>query len=334
MLRQTAMTQRAANPYAKQMDGVPVLRQLRVMPPSPLHEVLVELLRQTPAHLAPLLARALPGLDPALPVLCVDTAASEPLVVERRADLVLVLGKPDEPERVVVAEVQLGIDRDKQFVWPQHVVAMRNRWKCEVALLVIAPDPKVARWASQPILLDRLGSRIVPLVQGSGDLPRPDPAELAGHLRAAVFHALVHCREPADLPLLQQALDDIQTLPGPDRLGYCEILKRHITTSIFKLAEVAMTDIQLRYFQEAADRSRAEGEAKGRAEGKAEGEAEGRHAQLLRTATRLLGRLVALPGPEALAKMEALPIEALEQLTEDLLDFKGPDDLDAWLAQN
>ncbi|MBM3259255.1 MAG: DUF4351 domain-containing protein [Candidatus Sericytochromatia bacterium] len=95
-----------------------------------------------------------------------------------------------------------------------------------------------------------------------------------------------------------------------------------------------MTDIQLRYFQEAADRSRAEGEAKGRAEGKAEGEAEGRHAQLLRTATRLLGRLVALPGPEALAKMEALPIEALEQLTEDLLDFKGPDDLDAWLAQN
>ncbi|MBM3259886.1 MAG: hypothetical protein FJY99_09090, partial [Candidatus Sericytochromatia bacterium] len=112
------MTQRASNPYAKRMDGAPVLRQHRVMPPSPLHEVLVELLRQAPAHLAPLLARALPGLDPALPVMCVDATASEPLVVERRADLVLVLGKPDEPDLVVVAEVQLSIDRDKQYAWP------------------------------------------------------------------------------------------------------------------------------------------------------------------------------------------------------------------------
>ncbi|MBM3259495.1 MAG: hypothetical protein FJY99_07095 [Candidatus Sericytochromatia bacterium] len=82
-----------------------------------------------------------------------------------------------------------------------------------------------------------------------------------------------------------------------------------------------MTDIQLRYFQEAVDRYRAEGEAEGKAageaKGKAAGEAEGRHAQQLRSATRLLGRLVALPGPEALAKMEALPLEALEQLAED-----------------
>jgi len=123
----------------------------------------------------------------------------------------------------------------------------------------------------------------------------------------------VHCREPSYLPLLQQAPDDIQTLPGSDRLGHYGILKRQITSSIFKLAEVAMTDIQLRYFQEAVDRYRVEGEA----EGKAAGEAEGRHAQQLRSATRLLGRLVALPGPEALAKMEALPLEALEQLAED-----------------
>jgi len=158
------MTSSAANPYAKRMDGVPGLRQHRVMPPSPLHEVPIELLRQAPAHLVPLLARALPGPDPKLPVLCVDAAASEPLVVERRADLVLVLGKPDEPELVVVAEVQLSIERDKQHAWPPYVVALRNRWKCAVALLIIAPESKVARWASQPILLDWLGSRIGPLL--------------------------------------------------------------------------------------------------------------------------------------------------------------------------
>jgi hypothetical protein len=32
--------------------------------------------------------------------------------------------------------------------------------------------------------------------------------------------------------------------------------------------------------------------------------------------------------------MEALPLETLEQLAEDLLDFSGPDDLDAWLARH
>jgi hypothetical protein len=233
------------------------------MPPSAFHEVLVELLREAPAHLVHLLALALPGLDPTLPVTCVDSSANEPLVIERRADLVLVLGRPDQPELVLVAEVQLSIDRDKLFTWPRYVVAMRQRWRSEVALLVIAPDPGVARWANRPIRLDRLGSRIIPMVLGSGDLPRPDPAELAGHPRASVFHALVHCRDPEDLSLLRQALVDINTLPEPERFGYYEILERHLSPSFLELAEVAMTEIHLRYYQDLVDRLKAEGKAEG-----------------------------------------------------------------------
>ena len=81
-----------------------------------------------------------------------------------------------------------------------------------------------------------------------------------------------------------------------------------------------------RFYQEIVEKLKAEG--------KAEGRAEGEHAALLRTVSRQLGRRLALPGPDALAKMETLPLEALEQLTEDLLAFTSPQDLDAWLMRH
>jgi hypothetical protein len=51
----------------------------------------------------------------------VDTSANEPLVVERRADLVMLLGNPQKPELAVVMEIQLNEDGDKPFTWPQYV---------------------------------------------------------------------------------------------------------------------------------------------------------------------------------------------------------------------
>jgi predicted transposase YdaD len=88
-----------------------------------------------------------------------------------------------------------------------------------------------------------------------------------------------------------------------------------------------------RFYQEIVEKLKAEGKAEGRAEGKAEGEQLGRQA-LLRSVCRQLGRHLALPGPAALARMETLSLEALEQLEEDLLAFTSPQDLDLWLARH
>jgi hypothetical protein len=240
------------------------------------------------------------------------------LVVERRADAVMLIGNPAEPELVVVTEIQLGEDNDKLFSWPQYVVAMRNRWRCHVELLIIAPDPRVVRWARQPIRISHSGSQVVPLVLGTEDFPRLDIDTLAGHPHATVFHALLHCREKKDLPPLQQALSDVHTLPQPDQIGYYEILRRCLAPSFLKLAEVAMSLEHSRFYQELVEKLKAEGE----------------HKALLRTVSRQLGRRLALPGPEALAKMETLSLEALEQLTEDLLEFTSSQDLDTWLASH
>ncbi|MEB3298893.1 MAG: DUF4351 domain-containing protein, partial [Candidatus Sericytochromatia bacterium] len=252
------------------------------------------------------------------------------------------------PQLVVVVEIQLGKDPAKQLSWPQYVVAMHQRWRCDVELLVIAPDPRVAAWARQPIRLSRRGSQIVPLVLGSEDFPRMAVEDLAGHPHATVFHALAHCRRREDLPLLEQALMDVRSLPESDRIGYYEILRSCLFPSFLELAEVAMSLEHTRFYQELVARLKAEGKAEGVAEGRAEGRAEGvaegkaegkaqgeelgRKAQLIRTISRQLGRRVALPGGEALAMMKALSLDALEQLAEDLLDFNRPEDLEAWLA--
>ncbi|MEB3298209.1 MAG: hypothetical protein VKO21_01830, partial [Candidatus Sericytochromatia bacterium] len=137
----------------------------------------------------------------------------------------MVFGSTEQPQRALIVEIQLGRDDAKRYSWPQYVVALRERWRCEVELLVIAPDPLVAKWAREPIRLDGRGSQVVPLVLGSEDFPRLALEELAGQPHATVFHALVHCRSREDLPLLEQALVDVQSLPEPDRIGYYEILR-------------------------------------------------------------------------------------------------------------
>ena len=75
---------------------------------------------------------------------------------------------------------------------------------------------------------------------------------------------------------------------------------------------------------------RQEGIQIGKQEGKLEGKQEGTQSVVLRQLTRRFGALAATEQ----AQIGVLPLPALEQLAEDLLDFGGVDDLRAWLAQH
>ena len=88
------------------------------------------------------------------------------------------------------------------------------------------------------------------------------------------------------------------------------------------------------YQTEFARKYVAEGEAKGKAEGKAEGLAEGEAKEARRLVLRLLARQVGLLGPELQARVEALDVERLEALAEELLGFKAVGDLQAWLDKS
>jgi predicted transposase YdaD len=78
----------------------------------------------------------------------------------------------------------------------------------------------------------------------------------------------------------------------------------------------------------------AEGEARGRLEGEAQGEARGRATEAAAVALRQLNRRCGPLSEATTARIQALPLQQLEALTEALLDFSGPADLAAWLASH
>ena len=69
-------------------------------------------------------------------------------------------------------------------------------------------------------------------------------------------------------------------------------------------------------------------------EGRLEGEARGRAAEAAATAIRLLNRRCGPLSEATTARIQALPLQQLEALTDALLDFAGANDLASWLAEH
>jgi len=85
-----------------------------------------------------------------------------------------------------------------------------------------------------------------------------------------------------------------------------------------------------RVAQEWIEEGRQEGRLQGRQEGRQEGEARGEVKVILRLLNRRCGPL----SNATAARIKALPLGQLESLAEVLLDFSGPADLAAWLAEH
>jgi len=68
--------------------------------------------------------------------------------------------------------------------------------------------------------------------------------------------------------------------------------------------------------------------------GRQEGRQEGRQAEAAALTLRLLQRRCGSLNPNHEARIQALPLSALESLADALLDFQGPEDLKAWLSSN
>jgi len=66
--------------------------------------------------------------------------------------------------------------------------------------------------------------------------------------------------------------------------------------------------------------------------GRQEGRQEGRQAEAAALTLRLLQRRCGSLNPNQQARIQALPLSALEALADALLDFQGPEDLKAWLS--
>jgi predicted transposase YdaD len=88
--------------------------------------------------------------------------------------------------------------------------------------------------------------------------------------------------------------------------------------------------LHTRAAQDLLDRGRQEGRQEGEVQGEARGRALGEAAVTLRQLNRRCGPL----SDATTARIQALPLQQLEALAEALLDFSGPTDLAAWLAEH
>jgi hypothetical protein len=242
--------------------------------PSFDHEFLVELFRNRP-ELATELLRIGAGI--AVEHARIEHGSidlSHIVPTEYRADAVVVLrDRENRPITGVVVEVQRDTDRGKLLSWPVYVTTLRAKHACAVLLLVIAPDPKVAGWARQPIEIGHPGFRLRPIVIGFDDVPRIQDLDDARRLpELAVLSAIAH----PEFDVANAAVDAIRELPGDRAELYCDEVLSALPEAVRRILEAKMQGHK--YKSEYARRYYGEGEAAGIERGRQEGREQGRQA--------------------------------------------------------
>lgn len=283
------------------------------------HELHVDLFRKRPA-LAPELLHACTGIQ------IEGTRAeggsidlSQVAPTEYRSDALTVLRDPaGVAVAAVIAEVQLQTDADKRRTWPLYVAAARASHGCPVTLLVLAPDPAVARWASQPIELGHPGFVLRPVVLGYEQIPRVcDPATARAAPQLAVLSAIAH----PELETAAAARAALEELSEEDRKLYWDVILSRLPELVRRLLEPSMFKGD-EYQGEFARTFYAQGREAGREEGREAGREEG-----LR---RAIGALVEARLPELRDEVESrLRGQSEARLVQVLLELDKAHDEDS-----
>lgn len=135
--------------------------------PKKLHEFLAHLFRTRPTLGAELFREILRCNLPLYTDARTEAADFTDIQpTEYRADVVTVLTN-DGPVVGLIVEVQLAIDKRKRFTWPIYAATLRGRLECDVYVLVVTNNDKVAAWAGEPIRM------------GGGSVFTPCPLHIA-----------------------------------------------------------------------------------------------------------------------------------------------------------
>jgi len=258
------------------------------------HEALLEVLRRDPTVLRRLLERLFGGVQEIAFVEPASESLGPVVPIERRADLVLLVTVGGE-RLVVVIEVQLRRDPEKRWVWPVYLTSARDRHRCGAALVVVAFDAAVARWAARPIQLGPLGSVVCPFVVGPGDIPvATDPDASAEEL---VISALAHGRGPHGLMIGEAAVAALARLDTDQRRIYTDLILSALAPAAQRHMEHLMQN-NYAYTSELFRRLVSEGREERLHDGREEGREEGRAALRVGVIAVFDARGVALTADE------------------------------------
>lgn len=167
-----------------------------------------------------------------------STVFSELSPAEYRADIVVrISDAAGVVRRLVIVEIQLNVDRSKRYTWPHYQTGVRVRERCPVTLAIIAVNERVARWCSQPIELDEVGSVVRPVVIGPNQIPLVTDIDYARRWpELAVLSAVAHGQVAGGGPVAAAALDACRALDNERSTLYADL----ILNSLGDLARQAM----------------------------------------------------------------------------------------------
>ncbi len=247
--------------------------------PSMQHEVLVELFKNRPSLAAELLHEVfdetIPPYDAAT-VVSADITQIKP--AEYRADLVVTLLHDGLIVFVTVVEIQLAIDPDKRFTWPAYVAVTREEYRCPVDLLVIAPDPSVAKWCEQPIPTGVRRFVLEPPVLKRELIPKvTDVVEAARRPELALISAMAYGDTEEAEDIGRAALEGFSSLDKKLAAFYSDLLYNAINEAARRALEAKMKGYVFTspWILDAIQRGRDEGLKLGRDEGLKLGRDEG-----------------------------------------------------------
>jgi len=183
------------------------------------HAAIIELFRDDPQLAARLLADIFAVAAPPRPARVADPVQRPATLIP---DLVIELGDPIE--LVVILEVQRRIDPDKRYTWPAYLWLERLRRRCPVLLLIVAPDPAVAAWAT-PSITSGPDNTTRPLVLGPDQIPRiTDPAQALLHPALALLSARAHGHQQRGLTGFRAAIAALAGLDTTRRRMYIDLI--------------------------------------------------------------------------------------------------------------
>ncbi len=174
----------------------------------------------------------------------VEASLDELVPTEHRADLVLTLcDETDAPiTGVVVVEVQLGRDADKQWTWPLYVAALRARYRCAVWLLVVAPFDDIAAWCATPLHFASGMGAMTPRVLGPGMIPWvTDESAAQRNPELALLSAVAHGGDARAMAILDALPAALAEMPRTVLPGYLAMLYDLLAPALRRRLEKIMT---------------------------------------------------------------------------------------------
>ncbi|MEO3870451.1 hypothetical protein ABGB18_16680 [Nonomuraea sp. B12E4] len=232
--------------------------------PTAVHDALNALFRNRPA-LAVELLRDVFDIDlPADTLVEVNPGDLSDLpVLEHEIHPFLSVG----PSHGVIVELQRALREEERQIWGRRAAGLWLRLNRPVLLLVLAPDPRVAAWAAQPVVTSLPGYVLHPLVVGPDRIAiLSDPSEAADCLELAVMSVMAHGEDREVVETFLSALSKVDEDHGAQYHEYAYCLS---SADVRQVMEEIMSSATWPVYSPFAREHFTKGRAAGLSEGKA-----------------------------------------------------------------